>query len=74
MGNDEYLETDMNTYDGKELESLFGRGRFHAVRKDTDENDKEEEDSERDMNEEQKKENCESVSCQEASEERSHWE
>ena len=58
-GNDEYLETDMNIYDGKELESLFGGGRFHVVRKDTDANDaEEEEDSEEDMDEGQKKRNA----------------
>jgi len=43
---DEYLETDMNIFDGKELQSLFGGGRFKVVRKEKGPEDQEEEEEE----------------------------
>jgi len=50
--NDEYLETDMNIEDGKELESLFGGGRFKVVRKETRSDEEEEEDGDESEEEE----------------------
>merc|ERR1712173_320198 len=41
---DEYLETDMNIFDGKKLESLFGGGKYKVVRESDNAEDGDDED------------------------------